>query len=202
MDLIQTVYFGWNPLAHAEACPNPVWDDADVLHTEGLRPGVRGDDHHTCDHPDCTHADTFTRVQLRLLCRDCQTVHTISGESLTHALAHTSATGWGQPPRPLGGVWLWPGRPVIEGGDPHQYLVTRQAATVTRETLYGVITRYRLADGTPLWMAGAVPDEDGAHIVSAMRWRYASNGLADLEDAAAWITDAETAPQRSLVVAV
>ena len=51
-------------------------------------------------------------------------------------------------------------------------------------------------------MAGAVPDEDGAHIVSAMRWRYASNGLTDLEDAAAWITDAETAPQRTLVVTV
>ena len=202
MDPIETVYFGWNAIAHAPGCPAPVWDDADVLHSEGLRPGVRDEHHHTCTHADCTHADTFPRVQLRLLCRDCQTVHTISGESLTHVLSHTSATGWGQPPRQLGGVWLWPGRPPIEGAAPHQYLVTRQGAAVTKATLYGVITRYRLADGTPLWMAGAVPDEDGAHHVSVMRWRYASDGLAELEDAAAFIADAETAPQRPLVVSV
>ncbi|MFI1723880.1 hypothetical protein [Streptomyces sp. NPDC020489] len=202
MDLIETVYFGWNALAHAPGCPTPVWDDADVLHTEGLRPGVRGDDHHTCAHPDCTHADTFPRVQLRLLCRDCQTVHTISGDSLTHVLSHTSATGWGQPPRQVGEVWLWPGRPVIEGGDPTQYLVTRQPQTVTRAALYGIITRYRDAQGTPLWIAGAVPDEAGAHQVHSLRWRYSSRGLAALEDAAAWIADVETAPQRPLVVAV
>lgn len=202
MDLIQTTYFGWNGLAHAEACPNPVWDDADILHTEGLRPGVRDDDHHTCEHADCTHGDTFPRVQLRLLCRDCETVHTISGDSLTHVLSHTSATGWGQRPRQFGAVWLWPGRPVIEGGDPIQYLVTRQPQAITEATLYGIVTGYRDAQGTPLWIAGAVPDEDGAHYVSGLRWRHSSRGLAALEDAADWIAEAETAPQRTLVVAV
>ncbi|MEU1276504.1 hypothetical protein [Streptomyces sp. NPDC005799] len=202
MDLIETVYFGWNPLAHAEECTNPVWDEAEVIHAEGIRPGVTGEDHHACSHDICSHTDVFEHVQLRLLCRTCQTVHTISGESLTLAISHTSATGWGQPPRQNGELWLWPGRPVIAGGEPHQYLVTRQPATVTTETLYGIITRYRDADGTPRWLAGAVPDEAGAHQISTLRWRHASRGLAALEDAAAWITDAEQTAARTLVVAV
>ncbi|MEU6376760.1 hypothetical protein [Streptomyces sp. NPDC046909] len=202
MDLIETVYFGWNALAHADGCETPVWDDAEVMHSEGIRPGITGDEHHACAHDICTHSDSFTRVQLRLLCRTCGTVHTISGESLTHVLSHTSVTGWGQPPRRMGEVWLWPGRPAIAGGEPHQFLVTRQPQTVTRATLYGIITRYRDASSTPRWIAGAVPDEDGAHQVSMLRWRHASRGLAALEDAAAWIAGAETAPQRPLVVAV
>ncbi|MET7475116.1 hypothetical protein ABZT17_12250 [Streptomyces sp. NPDC005648] len=200
MDLIETVYFGWNPLAHAEGCTTPVWDDAEVLHSEGIRPGITGDEHHTCPNGICTHADAFGRVHLRLLCRTCHTVHTLSGESLTQAISHTSATGWGQPPRQIGELWLWPGRPVIAGGEPHQYLVTRQPYSVTTETLYGIITRYRDADGTPRWLAGAVPDEDGAHQISTLRWRHSSHGLAELEDAAAWITDAETV--RTVAVAV
>jgi hypothetical protein len=202
MDLIETVYFGWNPLAHAEGCTNPVWNDADVLHSEGVRPGITGDEHHACANGICSHADTFTRVQLRLLCTTCGTVHTISGESLTHVISHTSATGWGQPPRQIGEVWLWPGCPTIAGGQPNQYLVTRQAATVTPDTLYGIITGYRDADQTQRWIAAAVPDEQGAHQVHSLRWRHASRGMAALEDAAAWIADAELRAARPLVVAV
>lgn len=203
MDLIETVYFGWNPLAHAVGCARPVWDDAEVLHTEGIRPGVAGADHHACTHDICTHADAFTRVQLRLLCKSCNTVHTISGESLTQVVSHTDATGWGQPPHQAGGVWLWPGRPAIPGSEPHQYLVTRDASqTVSPGTLYGIITRYRDADHVPRWIAAAVLDKDGAHQVSTLRWRHASRGLAALEDAAAWITDAEVSAAGPLVVAV
>ncbi|WP_406157685.1 hypothetical protein [Streptomyces canus] len=202
MDLIETVYFGWNPLAHAEGCTNPVWDDAQVLHSEGIRPGVAGDEHHACVNGICSHADTFTRFQMRLLCETCGTVHTISGESMTHVISHTSATGWGQPPTQMGEVWLWPGRRTTPGSQPHQYLVTRQAATVTPDTLYGIITSYFDSEGKTCWLAGAVPDENGAHHVSSLRWRYSSRGLAALEDAAAWIAGVELSTPRSLVVAV
>jgi hypothetical protein len=202
MDLITETYFGWNPLAHAPACPTPVWDDAQVLHSKGVRPGSYGAERHACGTGDCGHADTFDRVQMRLLCRDCDTVITISGESLVQVISHTSATGWGQRPVEVAGVWLWPGRPVIEGGQPHQYLVTRQAQTVTPETLYGIVTAYRDAKGARRWIAAAVPDPGGAHQISTLRWRYASNGLDDLEQAAAWIAVAEALAQRPLVVAV
>ncbi|MFJ4322207.1 hypothetical protein ACIP3A_03675 [Streptomyces tricolor] len=200
--LITDTYFGWDPLTHTATCPNPTWDAAEVRRTEGIRPGSTAAEHHTCTHAICTHADTFGRVELRLLCRDCDTVYVISGEALTEVCTHTSLTGWGQSPARVGEVWLWPGRPSIPGGEPHQYLVTRQAATVTRESLYGLITRYRDAAGTPLWIAGAVPDPDGAHQVSTLRWRYASRGLVTLEEAAAWVADAELAPGQPLVVAV
>ncbi|MFE3855227.1 hypothetical protein ACFXPN_29350 [Streptomyces griseorubiginosus] len=204
MDLIETVYFGWNPLAHAEGCTNPVWDDAQTMHSEGIRPCAGSDQPHGCvKGDDCTHRDTFDRVQLRLLCTTCGIVHTLSGESLVHVISHTSATGWGQPPIQMGEVWLWPGRrSATAASEPHQFLVTRQAATVTRETLYGIITSYLDSEYKPRWIAAAVPDEAGAHHVSSLRWRHASRGQAALEDAAAWIADAELTAPRTLVVAV
>ncbi|WP_330349626.1 hypothetical protein [Streptomyces sp. NBC_00582] len=202
MELITEVYFGWKPLAHGPGCPNPVWDDVQVLHSEGIRPGSYGADHHACTHPDCGHANTFDRVQLRLLCRDCQTVTTISGESLAQVISHPAATGWGQPPAELAGVWLWPGRPAIEGGEPHQYVVTRQAQAVTPDLLYGIITAYRDSEGNRRWIAGAIPDKHGAHQISTLRWRHSSNGLTDLAAAAAWIANTELRAQRPLVVAV
>lgn len=202
-DLIETVYFGWQPLGHGPGCPSPVWDDVQIAHSEGVRPGSYGIDRHACTHPEgCGHRDTFKRVQLRLLCRDCDSVITISGESLVQVISNTAVTGWGQAPTELAGVWLWPGRPAVKGGEPHQWLVTRQPQTVTPDTLYGIITTARDASGALRWIAGAVPDQDGAHHVSTLRWRYSSNGLTDLAEAAAWIATIETAPQRPLVVAV
>lgn len=200
MQLIEETYFGWDPLTHTIDCPNPTWDEAQVRRDEGVRPLAAGAERHVCANDMCSHATAFGRVQLRLLCRDCGTVRTITGEGLTEVCTHTSLTGWGQAPRHIGEVWLWPGRPAIAGGDPTQYLVTRQPAAVTASTLYGIITRYRDADGTPRWLAAAVPDKDGAHQISTLRWRHSSRGLAELEDAAAWITDAETV--RAVAVAI
>jgi len=202
MQLIEETYFGWDPYTHTVDCPNPTWDEVQVRRDEGSRPVATGDQAHTCANSMCSHSTGFGRVQLRLMCRDCSTVYTITGEGLTEVCTHTSLTGWGQTPTQAGEVWLWPGRPTVPGGEPHQYLVTRQAATVTAATLYGIITGYRDADGTPRWIAGAVPDEDGAHQVSTLRWRHASRGMAALEDAAAWIADAETSTARPLAVAV
>lgn len=201
MQLIEETYFGWTPYTHTDLCPNPTWDEVQVRHDEGARPVATGDQPHNCTNDMCSHATAFGRVQLRLLCRDCNTVYTITGEGLTEVCTHTSLTGWGQAPRRVGDVWLWPGRPTIPGGEPQQYLVTRQAATVTPETLYGIITRYRDADTTPRWLAAAVPDEDGEQI-SLLRWRHVTRGLTALEDAAAWIADTDIHATRTLVVAV
>jgi hypothetical protein len=201
MQLIEETYFGWDPYSHTVDCPNPTWDEVQVRRDEGARPVATGSEPHACTNDMCSHATAFGRVQLRMLCRDCGTVYTITGEGLTEVCTHTSLTGWGQTPRRVGEVWLWPGRPVIKGGEPHQYLVTRQPAAVTPTTLYGIITRYREADGTPRWLAAAMPDEDGAHQVSTLRWQHAARGLAALEDAAAWIASADQHVARPLVVA-
>lgn len=202
MDLITETYFGWDPLTHTIDCAAPVWDVAELRRTEGVRPRPAGAAEHACLNQGCEHGDVFGRVQLRLLCRDCGTVRIISGEQLTEVHTRTELTGWGQAPTQSGGVWLWPGRPVIPGGEPHEYLVTLQAAALTRDLLYGIVTAYRDADGTRRWIAGAAPDPDGAHQISTLRWRHASDGLDSLEEAAEWIGTVGTLPQRPLVVAV
>lgn len=202
MDLIEEQYFGWQPLTHALDCANPVWDVAGVRYDEGIRTPPAAIDTHSCTHPDCGHAATFGRVQLRLLCRTCQTVHILRGESQGQTVTTTVATGWGQAPRQVGGVWLWPGRPDIPGGEPYDYLVTRTPDQITPDTVYGLITKYRDSEGDPRWIAGAVPDPDGAHYVGSRRFRHRSAGLHTLTDAATWITTADTRTQRPIEVAV
>ncbi|MFF9215574.1 hypothetical protein [Streptomyces viridosporus] len=202
MDLITETYFGWDPLTHTVDCPAPVWDAAEIRRTEGVRPRPAEATEHACLSEGCGHADAFGRVQLRLLCRDCDTVRIISGEQLTEVHTRTELTGWGQSPTRYGGVWLWPGQPVIPGGEPHQYLVTLQAATLTRATVYGIITAYRDTAGTRRWIAGAEPDPDGAHQISGLRWRHSSNGLDSVEAAAEWLGITSHFPQRPVVVAV
>jgi hypothetical protein len=201
MQLIEETYFGWDPLTHTVDCPNPVWDDVQIRRDEGARPVATGAAQHACANDICSHANTFGRVQVRLLCRDCGTVYTITGEGLTEACSHVSLTGWGQRPRQVGGVWLWPDRPVIPGGEPYEYLVTRQSTDVTPATVYGFITRYRDTVGTPLWIASAVPDNPNTEM-STLRWRHTTRGLPTLDDAAAWIATAETRTQPAVVVTV
>jgi hypothetical protein len=203
MHLIEELYLGWQPLSHTPDCARPTWDVVELRHDEGARIVQTGAERHACTNDSCSHADLFGRVQLRLLCRDCGTVRVVTGEGLTHVLSSVSATGWGQAPRELHGVWLWPGQPAIDGGEPHDYLVTReQTTTVTTGNLHGIITGYRDATGTVRWIAATLPDPDGAHQVHSLRWRYSSNGLADLDAAAAWIASADTRTPHPLVVAV
>ncbi|WP_320784140.1 hypothetical protein [Streptomyces sp. CRN 30] len=202
MDLITETYLGWDPLTHTVDCPNPTWDVAEIRRTEGVRPLSTGAEQHACPNDICGHADQFARVQVRLLCRGCGTVHTLSGEALTQTCTTTATTGWGQTPTRYGDVWLWPGRPTAPGRTPSQYLVTRQAATLTRATLHGIITAYRQADGTRRWLAGVEPDDTGAHQISTLRWRHASNALDTLAEAAEWTATIADLPQRPLVVAV
>ncbi|MFJ2007054.1 hypothetical protein [Streptomyces chartreusis] len=203
MDLIEEQYLGWEQLAHTADCPAPTWDVAEWLYDTGARRVADALDQHACVSSDCDHHTTFNRLRLRLLCRDCDTVHTMSGESYGMGCTTTASTGWGQPPRQVGGVWLWPGQPARPGGDPHAYLVTLDRVDqVTAANLYGLITKYRDADGTARWIAGAVRDDQGAHYVSSLRWRHRSAGLADLDAAAEWIATVDTAPQRPLEVAV
>ncbi|CAL9599500.1 hypothetical protein [Streptomyces sp. enrichment culture] len=202
MELITETYFGWDSLSHAADCPTPVWDEAQMRHTEGIRPQSTGPDHHACEHPNCTHADTFRRLQLRLACRDCGTVHTIGAEGPVGNRLTIGETGWGQAPTQHGGVWLWPGRPAAPGREPREYLVTLQGAAITRATLYGIITGYRDSSGNPVWQAGCGPADDGAHQISAIRWRHASPAYDSVEACAEFIHITARFPQRTVVVNV
>lgn len=202
MELITETYLGWEPLTHTVDCTNPSWDDVEVRRTEGIRPQSTGSDHHTCSHPNCEHADSFRRVQVRMVCQGCDTVRIISGEALTEVYSTTQNTGWGQAPTQCGGVWLWPGRPAAPGADPHEYLVTLQGSVVTRATLYGIITGYRDSSGQRVWMAGAEPDPNGAHQVSALRCRHVSTPCSSVEEAAEFLDITARFPHHPVVVTV
>ncbi|MGW6210991.1 hypothetical protein [Streptomyces sp. NPDC055109] len=202
MQLIESLYLGWSPLSHGPGCPSLTWDSVEILRDEGGRIVQSGAERHACANADCSHTDTFTRVQLRLLCRDCSTVRTITGENLTDDPISIEDSGWGLAPREVSGVWLWPGQPVISGGEPNDYLVTRTADGVTTENLYGIISGHREADNIRRWIAAALPDPDGPHGEHSLRWQYRTAGLADVAAAAAWIAGAETRALRPLVVSV
>jgi hypothetical protein len=203
MQLIESLYLGWSPLSHGPACERPTWDRVEVLHDQGARIVQTGAEHHACSNTDCSHADLFGRVQVRLLCQDCGAVCTITGENLTTVFAPSSDSGWTRAPRKVAGVWLWSGQPAAPGAEPHDYLVTRDRVdAVSTDTLHGIITRHRDATGAPRWMAAALPDPDGPHQVHTLRWRHRTAGLTDLDEAAAWIATAGTRPQRPVVVAV
>lgn len=202
MELITETYLGWTPYTHAIDCPAPLWDTAEIRYDEGAHPPAIDAAPHGCTSNLCDHGPTFQRVRLRLLCRDCDTVHMLAGEGLNQVTTHTSVTGWGQTPARFGDVWLWPGRPAIREGEPSQYLVTRQPQALTIDTVYGIVTGYRDATGARRWLAGAQPDSDGAHLIDTLRWRHSSNGLTTVDEAAEWIATAGTGAQRPLEVAV
>ncbi|MFF3891343.1 hypothetical protein [Streptomyces sp. NPDC001914] len=203
MQLIDDIYLGWSPLHHGPTCAQPTWDKVEVRHDLGARIVQTGAEHHTCANDDCRHSDTFGRVQVRLLCRDCGTVATLTGENLTTVFTPGADSGWTQAPREVAGVWLWPGQPALPSAEPHDYLVTREPAdTVTIDNVYGLITRHRDATGAPHWIAAALPDPAGPHQVHTLRWRHRTSGITVLAEAAAWIAAADTRAQRPLVVAV
>lgn len=156
--MIEHTYFGWTQLSHTESCATPTWD-IDVRHDTGIRPHADRAVTHGCPDQHCTHDSDFGRVTVRVICRGCDTAHVITGESLARTVTTTDALGYGQAPRQIAGLYLWPGRPVLHGwgpgasgldDQPHEYLVT--TALVDRLTpgdCVGAIGRHRTAGGHP-----------------------------------------------------
>lgn len=203
MHLIEELYLGWQPLTHTITCPAPTWDSVELRHDEGARQVATGAEAHECISGDCGHENTFGRVQVRLLCRDCDTVYVLAGEGLGSTCTTTALTGWGQPPRKLAGVWLWPGEAATAEGRPHDYFVTRDpAAPATPGALLGLITSYWDSVGAPLWIAYAHHHPDGAHKRDRLTFIHRTDALTSVEDAVRWVATVQDQPQRPLVVQV
>lgn len=95
-------YFGWWPVSHAPGCPRPAWEVA--VHTD--------------------HRSGESTV--RVLCRSCERVELYSGVT-TRESSSTREIGYGQPPRRVAGVWLYPGPAFMaDESDPWDYLVARE----------------------------------------------------------------------------
>ncbi|UQI49830.1 hypothetical protein M1P56_35665 (plasmid) [Streptomyces sp. HU2014] len=154
-------HLGWRPFRHRPDCAKPVWE-VDQQSDPDARRSRRGGPEHACPNEDCGHSSHYDRVTVRVLCRSCGTVHLISGEEHTSRTTTTASTGYGQPPKRVGGLWLYPGPPLLdlswEKSGPGAYLCSlEKVERLTDKDIVGAIGEGRGARGGAIWSAGALP---------------------------------------------
>ncbi|MBE4790968.1 hypothetical protein [Streptomyces caniscabiei] len=215
--MIEHTYFGWNQLTHTDNCTDPAWT-IDVRHDLGIRPLANGTILHGCPDQHCAHEGGLDRVTVRAVCRSCRTAHLITGEALTRTTTTTDAIGYGQPPREIAGLYLWPSRPVLHGhgpgrsgldDQPHEYLVTTTPVDrLTPDDCIGAIGWHFNAARQNRWWAGAIQTPPPPRIKSqpgeyCLAWARRSSDHTTVDQAAAWIAaTVDPAQQQPLVVAV
>ncbi len=130
---VQETYLGWRELPHATGCTRPSWT-VDVREDEGYRSSYSGvHTTHACPDEACDHGSRFPRATVRVVCTSCHVAHVIRGESHSSHHTTTKVTGFGEAPRKVAGLFLWPGEPWFDG-EPHQWLVTRHRPARIRPT--------------------------------------------------------------------
>lgn len=219
--MIETTYFGWAQPTHAQGCTDP--NDSGWNVTERYDTGAHPPTHsttatHACtlgpEH--CSHNGEFPRLTLRLVCRaGCGAAHIFTGQYPTHEPTATGALGYGQPPRQVAGLYLWPGaiplynEPTATDPQPTTYLVTRDLVPqLTPAACIGRIGRYFDSVGTYWWRAdvGQVPLPGrltAAEVGHSLSFARRETDLPSVEAAAAWIATAiDPAQQRPVVVTV
>ncbi|MFC1435309.1 hypothetical protein ACEZDB_32185 [Streptacidiphilus sp. N1-3] len=152
-------HLGWQPFGHRPNCAQPVWEVDQQMESDRRRGRWSGPEH-ACPNEDCGHHDRYDRVAVRLLCRSCDTVHVVSGEVRITRMTTTASIGYGQAPKRLGGLWLYPGPPMLDWRDagPGEYLCSLKRVTrLTEEDIVGAISEGRGARGGTTWSAGALP---------------------------------------------
>ncbi|MFE3601349.1 hypothetical protein [Streptomyces sp. NPDC059142] len=157
-------HLDWQPFRHRPDCAKPVWEVDHQAVADALR-SRRGGPEHTCPNEECGHHDHYDRITVRLLCRSCDTVHLISGEEHTTRTTTTVHTGYGQPPKKVAGLWLYPGPPLLDWklsektGEPGAYLCSRvKIERLSEKDIVGVVTEGRGKRGATIWHAAIGPD--------------------------------------------
>ncbi|MEW2164345.1 hypothetical protein AB0912_15335 [Streptomyces sp. NPDC007084] len=190
MNPVTDLYLGWETLTHAEPCPAPVWEPQ-LRIDQGRRGRLLSRDlEHTCQAEECEHGIFFTRFTVRLVCRACGAVHSVSGEDVGTSRTSTTAIGYGLPPQEHEGLWLWPGEQVLldAGGGTRDWLITRvPVAPVRVQDIAGLICRHRTAGGHLRWQANAVPDHTGPYGDQQLRWARRESDHRTVEIAAEWV---------------
>lgn len=152
-------YLGWQTFRHRPDCARPVWE-VDQQSEPDKRRDRRGGPEHSCPNEDCGHHNHYDKVTVRVLCRSCGTVRQISGEEHSTRTTTTASTGYGQAPKRLGGLWLYPGPPLLDFMDagPSAYLCSLQKVDrLTEKDIVGGIGEGRGPRGGTIWSAGALP---------------------------------------------
>ncbi|MEV6680840.1 hypothetical protein AB0N09_28835 [Streptomyces erythrochromogenes] len=184
---VQDVYLGWRELAHGADCPRPSWT-VDLRDDEHYRSSYGGaTERHACPNEDCDHSGSYSRTTVRVVCLACHVAHVISGESVSSRSTSTRTTGFGEAPRKVAGLYLWPGQPWFDD-EPHEFLVSRaRPQRLTAADVVGEIYEGRGPRGGKRFSAAALPSPTGAYGVRTLRWSRAQEGFTSCSAAAKWI---------------
>jgi hypothetical protein len=188
----RNTYLGWDLLQHFDGCKRPEWTvdvrtDYDAFRSRGS--GAQ----HACPAEDCGHDDRYERTAVRIVCFSCTRAHVISGEQgLRAGSAETVTDGYGEQPRRMAGLLMWPGEPFPSFGqtpeEPWDFVVTRTGVTrVTEDDVVGLVSQTRGQRGAVRWAAVAVRDENGEYGWRPLKFAACEDGLRTPAAAAKWV---------------
>ncbi|MEU0857498.1 hypothetical protein ABZ352_18945 [Streptomyces griseofuscus] len=153
----EDLYLGWTELAHAKDCRRPAWE----AQTRTEWDTFRGGRNHSCPDEDCGHQNRYSKTTFRLVCRSCGNVHLMDGELGSSGGSSVERYGYGQQPKKVGGLYLYPGATaewITAPKSPWDYLVTAEKVDrITKDNLVGSIGQGRTPRGRVIWSAGARP---------------------------------------------
>lgn len=185
-------YLGWNLLAHFRGCEKPVWTVDAKVEVDVFR-ARHGGEKHECPNEECGHGDRYTKTTVRIVCLSCSRAYTLDSEDELRAGSPSTITkGYGQAPRRVAGLLLWPGEPFLYFGrlatdEPWDYIVTRPGVTrVTEADVVGSIAQGRGKRGAVCWSAAAIRSDTGPYGISPLRFAYAEESLRTVAAAAKW----------------
>lgn len=159
--VLEQEYLDWYEVGHDSTCRRPNWI-VDVREDGDHRPrGGRHDDRdHSCPNETCDHGNYVDVTTIRMLCRDCGVVREFKGELYTRSGRSVSQAGYGQPPTRTGGLWVYPGRPLLNDmTEPWDaYIAETKVDRLREQDIVGMIGQGRGRRGGKHWWAVAVQD--------------------------------------------
>jgi hypothetical protein len=193
MTTATSTYVGWDLLQHFDGCARPEWT-VDVRTEDDVFRAREGGGKHECANEECEHrGDRFRQTTVRIVCFSCTRAHTLASEDcLSVGSAKTLTKGYGQPPRRMAGLLLWPGEPFLSFGrlatdEPWDYIITRPGVTrVTETDVVGSIGQGRGKRGGVCWSVAAVRSDDGPYGIRPLRFAHAETSLRTVAAAAKW----------------
>lgn len=192
---VRDSYFGWTGLVHADACKRPFWDIDHKTEYDAFRTRSLDSVPHACPAEDCGHGPKYERTTVRIVCRSCGHAYLVHSEQQPIRTS-TDFLGYGQQPRKVAGLLLWPGEPLTTFGMsvrdgqhvPYQLLVTRLGVKCpVRGDLVGQIAQSVTPRGAVRYTAVAGLDPDGPFGHGEFRWAAAAEVLRTIPAAAKWI---------------
>ncbi|MFJ1664841.1 hypothetical protein ACIOK4_00340 [Streptomyces bottropensis] len=192
MTTAQQTYLGWDLLVHFEGCEKPAWT-VDAKVEDDVFRARHGGGEHECPNEDCGHDDRFRRTTVRIVCFSCTRAYLLDSEDeLQAGQPETITKGYGQPPRRIAGLLLWPGDPFLSWGrlstdEPWDFVVTHAGVKrVAQDDVVALVSQARGKRGAVCWSAVAARSDDGPYGLRPLRFAHAAERLRSVSAAAKW----------------